>query len=67
MGALEIDENGRLTLPKRIRDEVPITPGDKLSVRVNRNDKAIKLRNIPSKDVIINKLIGAIKPEPEEK
>ena len=49
MGALEIDENGRLTLPKRIRDEVPITPGDKLSVRVNRNDKTIKLRNILQK------------------
>jgi AbrB family looped-hinge helix DNA binding protein len=47
MGTSELDDRGRVTIPKDIRDKVGLKSGDKLLVTANKNrvtiEKAINL------------------------
>ncbi len=66
MGKVEIDERGRLTLPAKIRKDLHIKPGDKLTIKIN-SDNSITIQKTPSKEVIFEKLVGCIKTPLEKK
>ena len=66
MGKIEIDDRGRLTLPSKIRDSLNIKPGDKLTIKINQDNK-ITLQKNPSKIEIFENLVGCIKTPSEEK
>ena len=66
MGKVEIDDRGRLTLPSKIREKLFIKSGDKLSIKVNK-DNSILLRKSPTKDQIFKHLVGCITTPAEEK
>jgi AbrB family looped-hinge helix DNA binding protein len=66
MGKVEIDERGRFTLPAKIRDKLLIKAGDKLTIKVDSNNK-ITLQKSPSKEIIFKELVGCIKTIEEEK
>lgn len=66
MGKIEIDDRGRLTLPSKIRDSLNIKPGDRLTIKINQDNK-ITLQKNPSKKEIFENLVGCIKIPSEEK
>ena len=66
MGKVEIDDRGRLTLPSKIREKLFIKSGDKLSIKVNK-DNSILIRKSPTKDQIFKHLVGCITTPAEEK
>lgn len=66
MGKVEIDDRGRLTLPSKIREKLLIKSGDKLSIKVNK-DNSITIKKSPSKEQIFTELIGCITTPIEEK
>lgn len=59
MGKVEIDDRGRLTLPSKIREKLLIKSGDKLSIKVNK-DNSITIKKSPTKEQIFKGLVGCI-------
>ncbi len=59
IGQVEVDERGRLTIPAKIRDELSIKPGDKLSIAITT--EGILLRKAPTKEQVFKELVGCIK------
>ena len=59
MGKVEIDDRGRLTLPSKIRERLLIKSGDKLSIKVNK-DNSITIKKNPTKEQIFKELVGCI-------
>ena len=66
MGNVELDDRGRLTIPVKIRESLHIKPGDKLTIKVNK-DNTIILQKKPSKKEILKELVGCIKTPSKEK
>jgi len=65
MGKVEIDDRGRLTLPSKIRERLLIKSGDKLSIKVNK-DNSITIKKSPTKEQIFKELVGCITTPIEE-
>jgi AbrB family looped-hinge helix DNA binding protein len=65
MGKVEIDDRGRLTLPSKIREKLLIKSGDKLSIKVNK-DNIITIKKSPTKEQIFKELVGCITTPREE-
>jgi AbrB family looped-hinge helix DNA binding protein len=66
MGKVEIDDRGRLTLPAKIREKLLIKSGDKLSIKVDK-DNSIIIQKSPTKEQIFKELVGCITTPLEEK
>lgn len=66
MGIIEIDDRGRITLPKEIREKLHLRSGEKLTIKTESNN-LITLRKTPSKEKIFKELVGCITTSKEEK
>ena len=55
MGKSELDERGRVTIPKEIRDKAGLKSGDKLRLTADKDKVTIE------KEVSIEKFIGELK------
>lgn len=58
MGIIEIDNRGRLTIPKEERERLGLTPGIKVLIR--EKDGALIIRRFISPDKFISELKGCI-------
>ncbi len=54
-----VDTKGRITLPKEVRDQIAITPGDQLQVRVVGN--RIIMEKIDNPFEILKKILKKVK------
>ena len=58
MGIIEIDERGRITIPKEERERLGLTPGRKILIR--EKDGALIIKRFVSPDKFISELKGCI-------
>ncbi len=61
MGTVEIDERGRITIPKEERERLGLKPGEKLMII--EKDGELIIRKIITPDDFINNLKGCITKE----
>ena len=61
MGTVEIDERGRITIPKEERERLGLKPGEKLII-IERDGELI-IRKAITPDDLIKNLKGCIKKE----
>ncbi|TFG10020.1 AbrB/MazE/SpoVT family DNA-binding domain-containing protein [Candidatus Heimdallarchaeota archaeon] len=61
MGTVEIDERGRITIPKEERERLGLKPGEKLMII--EKDGELIIRKIITSDDFINNLKGCITKE----
>ena len=64
MGILEIDERGRITIPKEEREKLGLKPGEKIVIRTKDNELIIK--KLVTIDDFITNLRGCIQTPSEE-
>lgn len=58
MGIIEIDDRGRITIPKEERERLGLTPGKKVLIR--EKDGALIIKRFVSPDKFISELKGCI-------
>ncbi len=58
MGIIEIDDRGRITIPKEERERLGLTPGRKILIR--EKDGALIIKRFVSPDNFISELKGCI-------
>ncbi len=58
MGIIEIDERGRITIPKEERERLGLTPGKKVLIR--EKDGALIIKRFVSPDKFISELKGCV-------
>ncbi len=58
MGIIEIDDRGRITIPKEERERLGLTPGKKVLIR--EKDGALIIKRFVSPDTFISELKGCI-------
>lgn len=61
MGTVEIDERGRITIPKEERERLGLKPGEKLMII--EKDGELIIRKVITPDDFINNLKGCITKE----
>ncbi len=65
MGNIELDDRGRLTLPVKIRESLHINPGDKLNIKIGKDNEIILQKKL-SKEELFENLVGCIKTPIDE-
>ena len=58
MGKIEIDDRGRITIPKEMREELGLKPGD--GVRIKKRDDALLIEKEIDLPTFIDEMKGCI-------